>query len=200
MATLTKTQTKSKVETSEAPATVVDKGLIRLVQSWKKADADSSLGWIHIAQYVVQNETITNKELIQVLREIRGLTESSAKSEASRFMRIRKSDEAQVMLDRALKGDKSITVYDLRSAKIAKKVGDDEEDDEETTLQKKLDKKLETAARFGIKEGLVETAKEFGAAAQEAFRVIQALVEAKAAKTSSDGDEEETTEEGEEEE
>jgi hypothetical protein len=176
----TATAPRTKVETSQGTEVVVDKNLIRLVQSWKKIDNDSGLGWMHIAKYVIDNEEISSKQIQKALVDIRGLKPNSAKSEASRFLRIRKSEEAQDMLDRALGGDKSITVYDLRSTAV--KRGEKVEVDE----QDQLDKKLKSAARFSIKNGLVDDKKEFATAAMNAF----AVVESELAKAEAAGEEE----------
>jgi hypothetical protein len=176
MATATATKTSAQTEV------VVDSGLKRLVQSWRKADNDSGLGWMHIASYVVANPDISSKEIQKALIDIRGLNKNSAKSEASRFLRIRKSEAAQTLLERALKGEKGITVYDLRSASVKK--GEKDEVDE----QDQLDKKLKSAARFAISKGLVDDQREFATAAGNAYAVAEAAINKEEAEEATEGE------------
>ena len=190
-ATAPRPKAKEQVETTESTEVVVDSGLRRLVVAWKKDDDKSGQGWMQIAKYVVDKEEISNKELKKALIDYRGLTENSAKTTASHMLSIRKSTEAQALLNRALKGDKSITVYDLRSSRARK--GEQSTADTEELFSKKL----ATAARFAINKGLVQDEDEFVEAARSSWRAIIAAAEEQAAE---EGTEQEAPEEEDEDE
>lgn len=186
MPTATATRKQTAVETNEEPEVVVDPRLNKLVDEWGKTKDKTDRFWMQIAAYVRDKE-ITAKQLLKALIEVRGLKETSARVEVSRFMRFTKSQEASDMLDEALEGDSDITVADLRSAKVLQGEKGDKDPGEV------LDKKLVSVCRYAIREADITDIIEFVGQAKRAFKT--AYNKEVAAQTAGNGEEETEEEE-----
>src|SRR5258705_5602566 len=110
-ATLPKKRVQTEVETSAEESTVVDPKLNQVIEEWSVSNDKAGKSWMKLAKYV-RDKAITATQLRYALVEINGMKESSAKVEVSRLIRFQKSQEASDMLNRALKGEDSITVRD----------------------------------------------------------------------------------------
>jgi hypothetical protein len=180
MPTATATKTGSKVETKVDPEVIVDKRLNSLVENWDKTEEAKDGAWLQIAKYV-RDKKITSSQLFKALTEIRGLKDTSARVEVSRFMRFQKSQEASDMLDEALSGG-DVNVRDLRSASVMKG------EKAEVTDEEAYEKKLISVARYAIEKCGITTIEEFQADAKIAYRSAAKKVKASHQSTADDGE------------
>jgi hypothetical protein len=184
--------TRPSVETKEGPEVVVDVRLNRLVEAWAKSEDAKDGAWLQIAKHV-RDKKCTSAQVFAALVKIRGLKESSARVEASRFMRFTRSKEASDMLDEALSGG-DISIRDLRSARVMTGERAEVSDDE------KYEKKLISVARFALEKGAIEEEPDFIRDCRRAFRLAKKKVTAVHQAAAGDGEEEEAAPPEEEEE
>jgi hypothetical protein len=173
------TAVKTKADTKEKEEVIVDVKLNKLVENWDKLDEQQGGAWMQIAKYV-RDKQITSAQIINALVEIRGLKPTSARVEASRFMRFSKSQEASDMLDEAMSGDSDVTVRDLRGAGVL--TGSKAEVDPTEAYGKKL----LSVAKYAIEKAEITEMNEFLAEARRAFKT--AYKKASARDTSGNGD------------
>jgi hypothetical protein len=175
---------ETKADASTEEVVVVDKGLLKLVNDWEKADKQAGSYFARICEYVHDNEGIKKSEMKKALIDVRGMKEMTANNEVSKIWKIKDNEE---VLEQLLAGD--ITVQRAKELVTTKQEGTD---DDET----KLEKSLKRAATFGIEKLSIEAA-EFIGKARASYKEALAKAHAKAERQAENG---EGGEEGEEEE